>query len=75
MKIKKIILIILGLFCYQHLVRDYLQDKGVKNWYTTFDHWKFILDTPRNNYIGMVCFFIAGSIFFYLAFRKKKYAA
>jgi len=71
MNITKIILIILGLFCLQHLLRDYLQDKGVKNWYTTEGHsWmKFIPDTPRNNHIGMVVFFMLGCLFLYLAFR------
>src|SRR3954471_5050768 len=34
----KIIYIILAFFCFEHLVRDYLQDKGVKNWYTTYGH-------------------------------------
>lgn len=71
MNIAKIIFLILGLFCLQHLLRDYLQDKGVRNWYTTRGHsWmKFISDTPRNNHIGMAVFFVLGIFFLYLAFR------
>ena len=72
MKIEKIIFIILAIFCYQHLIRDYLQDRGVKDWYTTEGHsWlKFIPDTRRNNHIGMVVFFILGGMFLYLAFHR-----
>lgn len=71
MNITKIIFIIIGLFCLQHIFRDYLQDKGIKNWYTTAGHsWmKFIPDTPRNNHIGMAVFFVLGCLFLYLAFR------
>lgn len=67
---RKVILIVLAIFCYQHLIRDYLQDRGVKDWYTTFLHPKFIPDTLRNNHIGMVIFFLLGSLFLYLAFKK-----
>ena len=63
----KIILILLALFCYQHLIRDYLQDKGIKNWYTTFGHLTFIKDTPLNNHIGMAALVVAGTLFLYLA--------
>jgi hypothetical protein len=66
---RKVIFIILAIFCYQHLIRDYLQDRGVKDWYTTFAHPKFIPDTPLNNHIGMVVFFLLGSLFLYLAFK------
>jgi hypothetical protein len=69
---QKIIFIVLAIFCFQHLLRDYLQDKGVKNWYTTEGHnWmRFIPDTTRNNHIGMVIFFLLGCFFLYLAFHK-----
>jgi len=72
MHLQKIILIILGLFCLQHILRDYLQDRGIKDWYTTEGHsWmKFIPDTQRNNHIGMVVFFVLGCTFLYLAFHK-----
>lgn len=69
---KKVIFALLGIFCYQHLIRDYLQDHGVKNWYTTFGHLSFIPDTRLNNHIGMVFFFILGSVFLYLAFARSK---
>ncbi len=80
---KKAAYIILALFCFDHLIRDHLQDRGVKNWYTTFGHswFKFIPDTPRNNHIGMVIFFLAGCAFIELAFwhinkrKTKKHAA
>jgi len=67
----KVIYIILNLFCFDHLMRDHLQDKGIKNWYTTYGHswFSFIPDTPRNNHIGMVIFFLLGILFLYLAFR------
>lgn len=67
---QKILFILLAIFFFQHLVRDYLQDKGVKNWYTTFGHsTSLIKDTPLNNHIGMVIFFLLGCVFLYLAFR------
>ncbi|OGL37200.1 hypothetical protein A3A68_02020 [Candidatus Saccharibacteria bacterium RIFCSPLOWO2_01_FULL_48_13] len=66
---QKIIFIALAVFCFQHLIRDYLQNRGVKNWYTTFGHLNFIQDTPLNNYIGMIIFTILGGTFLYLAFR------
>lgn len=65
----KIAFILLGVFCYQHLIRDYLQDRGVRNWYTTFGHLSFINDTPINNHIGMVVLGLLGTEFFYLAFH------
>jgi hypothetical protein len=65
----KIIFIALAIFCFQHLIRDYLQDRGVKNWYTTFGHLDFVKDTPLNNHIGMLFFVALGGIFLYLAFR------
>ncbi len=69
--ILKIVFIILALFCFQHLIRDRLQDKGVKDWYTTIGHsWmKFIPNTKRNNHLGMAVFFLAGCLFAYLAIR------
>lgn len=66
---RKIIFIILAIFCFQHLIRDYLQGKGVKNWYTTFGHPTWILDSSLNNHIGMVIFFALGCLFLYLTFR------
>jgi len=65
----KAIFIILAVFCYQHLIRDYLQDRGVKNWYTTFGHseFEFIPDTSLDNHIGMIIFFLLGCLFLYLA--------
>lgn len=66
---QKIIFIILAVFFYQHLIRDYLQDRGIKNWYTTFGHPTWILDSPLNNHIGMAIFFALGSTFLYFAFR------
>lgn len=65
----RIIFIILALFCFQHLVRDYLQDRGIINWYTTFAHPRFIPDTPLNNHIGVVVFFLLGSLFLYMALK------
>jgi putative Mn2+ efflux pump MntP len=67
---RKVIFIVLAIGCFQHLIRDYLQDRGVKNWYTTFAHPKFISDTSLNNHIGMIIFFILGIGFLYLALRK-----
>ena len=66
----KITFLPLAIFCFQHLIRDYLQDKGVKNWYTTFGHLDFVKDSPLNNHIGMVLFVTMGSFFLYLAFRS-----
>lgn len=66
----KIVYVVLAIFCFQHLIRDRLQDDGVKNWYTTFMHPKFIPDTKLNNHIGMVIFFLLGCLFIYLAVRK-----
>lgn len=68
---QKIIFIILAVFCFQHLIRDRLQDRGIHNWYTDFGHsaMSFIPDTPVNNHIGMLLFFSLGCTFTYLAFR------
>jgi hypothetical protein len=66
---RKTIYIILAIFFFQHLIRDYLQDKGIKNWYTTFAHLRFIHDSPLNNHIGMVIVFSLGCLFLYLAFH------
>jgi hypothetical protein len=70
--IQKIIFIILAVFCFQHLIRDHLQDEGVKDWYTTVGHswFRFIPDTARNNHIGMVILFLLGCLFLYLEFHK-----
>jgi hypothetical protein len=70
--IHKIIYFILAVFCFQHLIRDHLQDEGVKDWYTTVGHswFKFIPDTKHNNHIGMVVLFLLGCLFLYLTFRK-----
>jgi len=65
----EIIYILFAVFFFQHLIRDHLQDEGVKDWYTTFLHPKFIPDTRLNNHIGMVIFFLLGCLFTYLAFR------
>lgn len=63
---EKIIFIALAVFCFQHILRDTLQDMGIKNWYTTFGHLGFIRDTRLNNHIGMVIFFALGCGFLYL---------
>ncbi len=66
--------LLLGVYCLQHLIRDYLQDDHVINWYTTFGHsWlRSIPDTRLNNDIGMFVFFFLGCLFLYLAIRKTK---
>ena len=63
----KIIFIVLGLFCFLHIYRDYLQIKhGYKTWFTKFGH---IWHAPQHEKKGMVVFFTLGVIFFYLAFH------
>lgn len=73
---KRIVFTILGVFFLQHILHDYLQDKDVKNWYTTFGHsWmRFIPDTSINNHIGMAVCFILGCGFLYFAFRRPRAA-
>jgi hypothetical protein len=67
----KYLYIVMAIFCFQHLIRDRLQDMGIKNWYTTFGHsaTSFIPDTPLNNHIGMGVFLVLGCTFSYLAIR------
>jgi hypothetical protein len=62
----KIIFIILAVFCFLHIYRDYLQLKhGYNTWFTRFGH---VLHAPQYEKKGMVVFLSAGLIFFYLAF-------
>jgi uncharacterized membrane protein len=56
----KILLIIVALFCFIHIIRDYLQIKGVKNWFTQVGHF---WDAPKLEapiaitlgIIGLIC--------------------
>jgi hypothetical protein len=70
----RIIYLLIGVYCLQHLVRDYQQDHHVQDWYTTFGHsWlRSVPDTRLNNDIGMFAFFFLGCLFLFLAFRKTK---
>lgn len=63
----KWIYLALSIFFFQHILRDYLQEKGVKNWYTEFAHF---WDAPKYNEGGMVVFLLLGILFLYLAIRQ-----
>ena len=61
----KIIFLVISLFCFVHIYRDYLQIKhGYKTWFTGFAHF---WHAPKYERHGMVVFFLVGSLFFYLA--------
>jgi len=58
------LLIVIAIFCLVHIFRDYLQIKGVKNWFTTFGHF---WDAPKLEapiaailgIIGILCLYFA----------------
>ena len=47
---KKWLWIGLALFASQHIIRDYLQERGVENWFTTAGH---IWNAPEYNVVGI----------------------
>ena len=53
-------------FCFAHIVRDYLQIKGVKNWFTEFGH---VWHAPQYEKHGMVVFAILGALSLWAAIR------
>lgn len=59
----KVIYFLLAAFCFVHIYRDYLQIKGVKNWFTQIGHF---WNAPKYEKHGMVVFLILGLSFLYL---------
>lgn len=53
----KILLFTFAIFCFVHIYRDYLQIKGVKNWFTQIGHY---WNAPKYEKHGMAIFFILG---------------
>lgn len=51
-------------FCFGHTYRDYLQIKGVKNWFTEVGH---VWDAPQYEKHGMVVTTVLGIVFGYVA--------
>jgi formate hydrogenlyase subunit 3/multisubunit Na+/H+ antiporter MnhD subunit len=62
----KILLIGIAIFCAVHIYRDYLQIKGVKNWFTQFGHF---WDVPKLEAPIAVIIGIVGLICLYFAFK------
>ena len=60
----KLLLVILSIFCFLHIVRDVLQIKGIKNWFTEFGH---VWNKPEWEKYSIAFFLILGVIFFILA--------
>lgn len=60
----RIIFAALAVFCFLHIYRDYLQIKGVWNWFTKTGH---VWDAPQYEKHGMVVAAVLGIIFSYLA--------
>ncbi|MEX2008379.1 MAG: hypothetical protein WD850_02750 [Candidatus Spechtbacterales bacterium] len=55
----KLLLFVLAAFCFVHIYRDYLQLKGVKNWFTQVGH---VWDAPQYEKHGMVVVALLGSL-------------
>ncbi|OGM11291.1 hypothetical protein A2V80_00310 [Candidatus Woesebacteria bacterium RBG_16_39_8b] len=53
-------------FCFLHIVRDYLQLRGVKNWFTEVGHF---WNAPKYNVYGMAILSILGLVCLYFAFK------
>lgn len=68
MNTQKIIFIILGLFFFLHIARDYLQIKYgySKDWFVSFGH---VWHAPQYEKQGMVVCLVLGCFFIFLAFR------
>jgi hypothetical protein len=62
----KILLVAIALFCLLHIIGDYLQIKGVKNWFTTFGHF---WNSPKHEVHGMIILGIIGLVCLYFAFK------
>jgi hypothetical protein len=62
----KILLIIVAIFCLVHIIRDYLQIKGVKNWFTQVGHF---WDSPKHEIHGIIVAGIIGLVCLYFVFR------
>lgn len=58
----KLILLTGAVFCLLHAFRDYLQIKGVKNWFTQVGH---VWDAPQYEKHSIVVFTILGGILLY----------
>ena len=59
----KHVYLFLAILSFLHVARDYLQIKGVKNWFTQIGHF---WDAPQYEIHGMVVFSILGVLFLYL---------
>lgn len=65
---RQAILLLLALFCFVHIYRDYKQIKyGYKTWFTRFGH---IWHAPQHEVKGMIVFFLLGCLFLYLGMVK-----
>lgn len=65
-KMLKILLLSLAVFCFIHIVRDYLQIKGVKNWFTQIGH---VWNAPKYEKHGIVILTLIGLLSLYFGLR------
>lgn len=59
----KLLFGVLAVFCFLHAIRDYLQIKGVKNWFTEIGH---IWVMPKYEVHSLIVFLLFGILFAYL---------
>jgi hypothetical protein len=62
----KLLFFALSAFFFIHALRDYLQIKGVKNWFTEVGHF---WNAPQYEKYSMGVCIILGVLFFYLAYN------
>ena len=58
----KLMLLAVSIFSFLHIIRDWLQIKGVKNWFTGVGH---VWDAPKYEVHGMIIFALIGAISLY----------
>ncbi len=63
------IFILLSLFFFLHILRNYLRITGVNNWFTQVGH---VWNSPQLEIPGIIFNLLLGVLFLYLALRAKR---
>ena len=64
----KLLFLGLSAFFFTHGLRDYLQMKGVENWFTEFGHF---WDSPADEKYSIAVSIFFGFLFLYLAIKRR----